>query len=389
MLKFTEFVKKLNISKKLSDEVLSELIQLDKEFDEVNDLRKAMLVKELLNKDEEKIKFLNAVKENKRYNPIFKHNEEPYTKDNTKVKVELLLTKFRKFDCYLSKYYIEILENFSEYIDSKLINPDSQEFIDAKIKLFNYHGGLPAPELVATAKDLIRKNPHQHVDKSKRIISAIELAPKIQKAIDDLGYNKWKIDFKENIQPRMCIENKYVVDINKTASFTKTDVIGLIEHEIKGHVGRRYYGDKTGLSLFLIGLSGKNAMDEGLAICNSLDVKEPKPNILFNISIFVVLLDKSLEYDFWDLFHYGKQFMSDESALFGKLCRIKSLCHDSSILIGNMQEADYLKGYLTVSKMNAKERDDILKYNIGEEHLGFELELIKEFLKVNFNYDPK
>ena len=42
----------------------------------------------------------------------------------------------------------------------------------------------------------------------------------------------------------------------------------------------------------------------------------------------------------------------------------------------------YLNGYQLVDKMDEKMRDDILHYNIGPDQL-FELENIKEFLKVN------
>ncbi len=42
----------------------------------------------------------------------------------------------------------------------------------------------------------------------------------------------------------------------------------------------------------------------------------------------------------------------------------------------------YFKGWKMVNNMEDKMRDDILHYNIGPDQL-FELENIKEFLKVN------
>ena len=61
------------------------------------------------------------------------------------------------------------------------------------------------------------------------------------------------------------------VNINSKAKFSEEDIDGLIAHEIKGHVGRRFYGKETGLWLFAYGLDGSSTYDEGLAVWNSIN----------------------------------------------------------------------------------------------------------------------
>ena len=124
---------------------------------------------------------------------------------------------------------------------------------------------------------------------------------------------------------------------------------------------------------------GKNQFDEGLAIYNSLyKVETPKPNILFNISFMTIMTGQLQNLDFFDLFQFGKKYIpSSDSNLFSKLARMKRVCHDTSALVGDFYEKDYLDGFLRVSKMNDKEREEIKKFN--REHLEIDN---KEFKKL-------
>ena len=72
--------------------------------------------------------------------------------------------------------------------------------------------------------------------------------------------------------------------------------------------------------------------------------------------------------------------MTDYTA-FKTVMRPRRRNKDCSIMSGEPMTT-YLNGYQLVNKMDDKMRDDILHYNIGPDQL-FELENIKEFLKVN------
>jgi hypothetical protein len=86
---------------------------------------------------------------------------------------------------------------------------------------------------------------------------------------------------------------------------------------------------------------------------------------------------------FYELFQFGKRYLpKDDKKMFSKVMRIKKICHDTSMLTGDLEEQEYLAGYLLVSKMSDAQREEILKYNIGPEQFG-ELDRIKAFLKLN------
>ena len=377
--KFVEFFHTYS-SLKMSEQDLQQLLKLDKEFAQVRELRKSSYMKEVLNLDEERDRFFAALKEGKVYNPVFRHHPHPYDRNRMVERGQALIQKFRKLDCFLSPYYIGKLEFLVTFGKIKKMDLDSPAYGRAMLELY---GSKINPSLLAEAERIIAKHPYKKRSESSKKISAQELAKLVKQELEKLGYDKWKVIISDKIIPRMSVQDKYTVSINAGASFTKQDIPGLLAHEVKGHVGRRFYGDKTGLNLFLSGLPGKNQFDEGLAIYNSLQVKTPKPNVLFNIAFFVVLASKCHELDFYELFQFGKQYIpNDDKKLFSKVMRIKRICHDTSLLAGDLEEQEYLSGYLLVAKMTDEQREEILKYNIGPEQFG-ELDRIKAFLRLN------
>jgi hypothetical protein len=188
--------------------------------------------------------------------------------------------------------------------------------------------------------------------------------------------------------PRVNVTPEGIVRVNPDAMFSMTDIEGLYQHELCGHVGRRYYGYQTGLNLFVIGLPESNTYDEGLAIWNSINnVKTPKPNIMFNIAIKAIITYHLYDMDFCELFDFIQDLvpnMSDKT-LFRSIVRLKRGVGDCKIY-GGALESGYFKGYNLVSVMTDEERDDILKYNIGPDQMD-DLDNIKAFLEVN-EFEP-
>lgn len=377
--KFVEFFDIYN-SLKMSDVDIKKLIKLDKEFDEVRKLRKSSYMKEILNLDEEKEKFLKSLKEGKRYNPVFKHHPQPYDKNKMVERAKKLIKEFQNFNCFLSRYYINKLEFLVSFGEIKKLNKNSKEYGS---RMLNLYGGKIDPYLVSEAERIIANNPYVKTKGSKNTVTPHQLAKLARKELKRLGYDKWKVYVVPNIIPRMCVRDEYRVEINSGAMFSRNDIPGLLAHEIDGHVGRRFHGDATGLNLFRTGLTGKNQLDEGLAIFNSLKVKKPKANVLFNISFFVVLANRCHELDFYDLFMFGRNYVKDnDDKLFSKVMRIKRICEDTSLLTGDLEEQEYLSGYLLVAKLDDSQRDEILKYNVGPDNFN-DLDRIKAFLNLN------
>ena len=364
---------------KLSNADKQNLIDMDKRYADVYEKRDLDRMRTITNKKTEKEKFFEARRNGKCYNPVFDHLPEEYTTNGSLIEAKALLKEFRNFDCYLSEFYISRLEYLVDWMELMTLDKNTEEYV----KGANFLYPIPEPELYEDAKRLILQHPYVKVKDGDRDIDATEMKRKMEEVVKKHGYDKWKVYIVDNIAPRMNIKDEYKININKNAMFNDEDFDGLVQHEILGHVGRRYYGNKTGLMLFRNGLMGKNYLDEGMAIWNSLNkVKKPKPNIIFNISLYAILtwyLDKK---DFCGLFDLGLTYCNDEEILWKKISRMKRLCNKTSTLVGDAYEADYLKGYLEVDKLNDIQRKLALKYQVGPDSFR-DIPKIKNFLEVN------
>lgn len=365
---------------KLTKEDKEKLLALDKEYGElVMMYRKDLNTKDIENMEEECEKFLTARKRGLKYYPLIKLvGDNGFKTDGILPRLKQLLTEFRNFNCYLSKYYIELLLPMIKTVEFSFN-------VDVKHPWYTeYRKQTPSLENLKLAYDMLKENPYEEIDDSDRTISGEEAAKMIQQHIDKLGY-KWEVKLNDKMIPRMNVDIDKTMNVNPNAKFSEVDIEGLKKHEIEGHVGRRYYGLKTGLNLFLMGLMWRNTLDEGLAIYNSLHKCEKvKPNVKFNIALKTIIayyLDKK---DFCELFDMCKELspnMPDET-LFATIIRFKREIQDCSIPGGNGDDQSYFCGYQIVKKMTDKQRNDVLKYNIGPDQIK-DLPDIKKFLKLN------
>ena len=365
---------------KLSDADKSKLLRLDKEYGElVMMYRNDWNNKDVANMDEECKKFLDARAQGKKYFPQIKLvSPNRFGEDGILPRLKSLLCEFENFNCYLSKFYIELLEDMIHTVEFTF---------DIKTKhtwYTEYRKQTPSLENLRLAYQMLAENPYEPVDESDRTIDGRTAAKIIQDYINKLGYG-WEVKLNDKMVPRMNVDIDRTMNVNPNAKFSETDIEGLKKHEVEGHIGRRYYGLKTGLNLFLMGLRWRNTLDEGLAIWNSLHkVKTVKPNVKFNIALKTIIayyLDKK---DFCELFDMCKDLapnIPDES-LFANIVRFKREFQDCSLIGGNGDDQSYFCGYQIVKKMTDAERDDILKYNIGPDQIS-ELPNIKKFLSLN------
>ena len=148
----------------------------------------------------------------------------------------------------------------------------------------------PSLEMYDLAFKTLKEHPYKKIDKDSRNLDAEYAKKEIEDYLDELGW-EWDVQIKNNLQPRMAVGPEKM-SINKNGTFSDIDLQGLKAHEIKGHVGRRYYALKTGLYLFVEGLLWRNTLDEGLAVWNSLNlVDTQKPKILLNGASEITLKD--------------------------------------------------------------------------------------------------
>ena len=86
--------------------------------------------------------------------------------------------------------------------------------------------------------ELLKQNPYISDVKGERNIDSEEAKIRIQDALDKLNI-PWKAEIKDDVLARMCVLPNKIIHIQKEAKFDETDIDGLIEHEIKGHILKR------------------------------------------------------------------------------------------------------------------------------------------------------
>jgi hypothetical protein len=363
---------------KLSKADKSELIKLDAEFgDVICTYRKDRNWKDVLNLEEEYEKFINARSRGIKYYPQLKMHPNKFSENGLLQRMEELRNKFMNFSCFLSKYYIEILNDYIIKVKYTMKKNDG-------IPNTYYLDTPPSLELYELALKTVKEHPYEVIEDGDRTLDAKYAQQELQKYIDDLGY-QWKIELNDEMMPRMNVNTDKTMRIKSTAHFSEDDLEGLKMHEIEGHIGRRYYGMKTGLNLFLYGLLGRNTLDEGLAVYNSLHrVKNPKKNIHFNTALKTCVVYQLNKMDFCELFDYVKSLTDTmpDKKIFSVLIRAKREILDMRLPGGWHDDMSYFVGYQIIKDMTNKERKDILKYNIGPDQIK-DLPDIKKFLRLN------
>lgn len=368
---------------RLSEQDKARLLELDREYNVVCETyQRDRNSKDILNLEEECEKFLKAREKGEKYFPKLRQEQNKFSTDGILERIDNLIVEFYRFNCPMSKYYIQLLEPMRMKV---LFSLYPERYLQWYL---NYMAQKPSMENYKKAMDTIKEHPYEPVDDSDRNIPAKDAAKMIQQHIDKLGYG-WEVDFNENMIPRMAVSANKKMYINPNAKFSETDIEGLKAHEVEGHIGRRYYGLKTGLYLFLYGLLWRNDLDEGLAVWNSLNkVDKVKPNVMFNIALKTIIAYHLSDMDFCELFDYCKSMAKDipDESLFKALSRFKKEIQDCSIMGGNGDDHSYFCGLQIVDAMDDKGREDILKYNIGPGQIS-ELPDIKRFLELN-KFEP-
>lgn len=377
ILNFDDYIFESNNIYKLTPEMKSKLLELDERYHKlIENFRTKYVATTCSNIRDEFDKFMAAKKNGQKYYPQLEIENSTVDKSLME-KFENLKDEFKeiKNECYVAKFYIEKIESMIGSLELRLSleteeyetpeeNPIDKKLYDEALKCVNEH-------------------PYKKPDfKNDRNIESDECLEAIDDALDELGYN-FEVQIDDNMLPRMNVKMGRV-NINRKSRFSEEDIEGLIAHEIKGHVGRRFYGKETGLWLFAYGLQSSSTYDEGLAVWNSLNlVKHKKDNVMFNIAMKTCVSYLMFEMDFCDLFDWVKKKapgMTDYTA-FKTVVRPRRRNKDCGIKSGEPMTT-YFRGYNMVKDMDDKTRDDILHYNIGPDQI-FELDNIKEFLKVN------
>ena len=370
---------------KLSAENKKRLLKLDIEYGEIMLIaRYETVCRRINNKDEEWEKFEEKhIKHGEKYFPVLEYDELKWEKYDLENRVNSLITKFHELNCPLSKYYIENLNTVLFQIDY-LKNLESDDYEISSDKKYAFDDNL-----LNEAFDIIKNTDSYSVPNDpiyERNKTGKQIRKKIQKALDDLGFD-WKIIVDNKMPPRMGVNPEKTFRIRETAKFSDVDVESLIAHEIKGHVQKRYNAYQTGLFLFVFGLPGKNIFDEGMAIWNTFNIIEhQKPYAMFSIAMSYICSYYVSKYDFCDAFDRLKELFEGKDVtdkrIFTQMLREKRATIRTDRLGYWKGDIDYFRGFKMIDTMTTKEREKVLKWNIGPNQY-YMIDAFEKFIKTN------
>lgn len=384
---------KYSPSYKMTDDEKNRLLELDRDFGKFfKFFRRKWTTTESTNNDEEWVKFKAAKDKGEKYYPQI----ELY-KDELPMSFldwgRRLKHQFEQFPCYLSRFYVETIDYiYKQAVGSiyrKMGHKDGVPILNSifcpKVSEENYR----------LAWEMLDEHPYRDVRDDQKY-TAKDIIPMMQEHIDKCGF-KYKallnshMIARQNVQPH-CPELR----ISSTAHFSEVDVASLKVHEVEIHIGRRHYGFMTGLNLFVDGLPERNTLDEGLAIYQSLNYNPlgVKPNLQFEIAVKTVIGYHIMDMDFHEIYDMllpklrtEENKKNIEKVIFMNLMRFKRVVQDCKLPGGDaLSEEDYFCGYQLIKKMSKKQKDDVLKWNVGPQHLK-DIPDLKKFFKTN-KFEP-
>jgi hypothetical protein len=358
-----------------------QLISLDNRLRDIANIRNEKRDIYPINLDEESKKFFDAYKKGKRYNPQFKYDSIDYTKTDIMKMIETLREDFITFNHELSSFYINLISYYENWVT--VFSCDSERsthrFADGLFQLYgkvDFRGLQLSREALKTHKKVIIPDSEKIYD-GKYLIEAFD-----KKMKEELKINPWKCEFK-NIPGRIGLSTpERKIYINEKAKFAEGDINSLLSHEIGVHVFRAETGYELGLFGFTIGSLNNEATEEGMAIRNSLAVKNTKPNILFEASINCLISSIVDTMDFYDIFIFLQQYSKDLNWCFKKTCRVKRALEDTSVFGGFSRDQVYMKGYAVVKDLDEKTfKEDLFKYRLASSELNY-TQVLDRFKKI-------
>jgi hypothetical protein len=362
---------------------IEKLFELDSKLRNIAAIRNEKRDLYPINLDEEYQIFLKALNRGERYNPQFKYDSIDYTKTSVEKMLDELSEEFIQFGHEFSQYYLSLINFYRNWVSVFSKDPErsSHRFVDS---LFQLYGKTDHRALVLS-KELLKTNKYINVPESEKKFGFDYLVEKFVGKMNELDIKPWECIAK-NIPGRIglsTIERR--IYINNKSKFAQGDINSLLAHEIGVHVCRAQTGYDLGLFGFTVGSVTNEAIEEGLSIRRSYDLKVTKPNILFEASIDCLISSVVDTMDFYDLFEFLEPYNSDIEWRFRKVCRVKRCLGDTSIFGGFTRDQVYMKGYSIVKDLDDKTyNEELFKYRLANTELIYIPTLDK--IKTNKKY---
>lgn len=326
-----------------------------------------------LNIIEEKEKFISRLKNNGKYNPIFKYerlklNEEFYL--NNLLYFE---NEFKKYSNPISLLYLELIQKDLEWINH-LFEREKSEFCEWLSELY----GRPSYSLYTKALDTLKSIPIEEVVGNQ--ITPNEMTEIVSKKLKERNFENWKIEIK-NSSARISIDSiTKTISIKSDSIFTISEIDRLVVHEIETHVLRYENGSKQKYLIFRKGFPNYLIAEEGLAILGESKNKVLLSNDLAKYCSRLIASYICFELDFSDTFYVINQYLNASDS-FDIVARVKRGLIDTANCGGFTKDQIYYSGFLEVRNLP---KEKIRKLFLGKISLE-KLNVVDEIKDINYN----
>ncbi len=317
-----------------------------------------------VNISSEKELFLNAFKEGKVYNPVFKYadkNDRQYL---------TTLDDFRKqFDRFkgwpLLPYYQRYFNDLNEHIQyfSDRSKQDFPKWLSRRYE-------APTAAELRNAQETLEV-PEAKAEGTEEKMDAVAAKSILESALEISKIDGWEVLVTEMVA-RMAVNSvQKRIKIKQDASFSLAEVNRLVVHEIETHVFRFENGSQQEYGLFAYGIPDYLQTEEGLAINNELKAGCLSQEDLKKYALRFLLADRCLTSGFYNMFAFCLPYKNNHlDDTFNMILRFKRGLQNTEVPGGYIKDLVYYRGYKNVSTLDEPTIQRLYHGKIGIEHLS-------------------
>lgn len=291
------------------------------------------------NRNEEKLKLIEAFGKRTEYNPQFTYQPAPEEWEKP------LVDFVRQLDPHLSEWNHYLYQDARRSIlelEATAAHAPHQITADT---IYTY--GLPSQALIEEAHRVLAI---PIAEMTNPTANAELAAERVTTALAEAGLQEWKVEISETMNARMmvrAVEKK--VFIRSDAHFSEDSIRRLLVHEIGTHVFRRINGEQQPLQLLRLGLLGYLDTEEGLATYHEKLFGTQDVATLHTYALRVLAAHLSLSHSFFEVFLQLAEYSKDLDSLFDIVTRAKRGFEDTAAVGGHLKDQVYLRGFINIS----------------------------------------
>lgn len=316
-------------------EIDNRLIELSREVDFYSLLTP-------VNLSEEKERFFQGLRKDKRYNPVFRYKPRDLSKEKRCLE-ELRGMIGGKDD--MRSLFLKKINFMIGQLD--LLTKGDTGFTGISERLY----GAPQPDEIDFSLNILSEGRDEEYTFPEETVTPGQMSEALRKKLEDKGID-WTVALSDKIVPKISVSGKdKTIHINSRFNYTPQEVQRLEVHEVEVHAYRGANGDNQPFKIFREGLAGYDETEEGLAIvaediagCLKFDTRQLKLYAGRYIGV-----SYSLGGSFYETFVKLREFFPDYLA-YRLAERVKRGLEDTSLKGAFTQGLHYVSGLMKIWK---------------------------------------